>query len=365
MITHPKLTIRSISATPVNVPMKRKLGTSAQRIENAPLLLVDLQTEEGVSGHSYAFCYLPSVARSLVPVVADLSGALSGLALSPLDVAARMVRYFKLPGLSGPLTMAASAVDGAVWDALATAAAVPLATYLGGKNDPIRAYNSNGLGIMSPEAAADEAEELLFGGFRGMKLRLGRPNPADDLATVRAVRQRLPDEIALMVDFNQALSFGDAMWFCQVLDGEGVYWIEEPIRHDDYRHTALIAQAVRTPIQIGENFTGLEPMIAALEATASDFVMPDLDRIGGVTGWQRAAGLAAAHHRELSSHLFAEVSAHLLASSPTCHWLEYADWASPLLQDPLRIENGMAIISDKPGNNLRWDPDAVASYRLY
>ena len=136
MITHPKLTIRSISATPVNVPMKRKLGTSAQRIENAPLLLVDLQTEEGVSGHSYAFCYLPSVARSLVPVVADLSGALSGLALSPLDVAARMARYFKLPGLSGPLTMAASAVDGAVWDALATAEACRWRPISGGR--PIR-----------------------------------------------------------------------------------------------------------------------------------------------------------------------------------------------------------------------------------
>ena len=364
MIIHRKLTFRSVSATPVDVPMMRTLGTSAQKIVNATLLLIDLQTEEGVSGHSYAFCYLPSIARSLVPVVADLSSALSGLALSPLDLAARVARYFKLPGLSGPLTMAASALDTAVWDALATAAAVPLATFLGAGTEPIRAYNSNGLGIMSPEAAADEAEELLVGGFGGMKLRLGRPDRADDLATVRAVRRRLPDETALMVDFNQALSFGDAMWFCQVLDGEGVYWIEEPIRHDDYRHTALIAQAVKTPIQIGENFTGIAPMMAALEMTASDFVMPDLDRIGGVTGWQRAAGLAAAHNRELSSHLFPEVSVHLLAASPTRHWLEYADWAAPLLQDPLRIENGMAIISDKPGNNLRWDPDAVAKYRL-
>jgi mandelate racemase len=149
-----------------------------------------------------------------------------------------------------------------------------------------------------------------------------------------------------------------------MLDGEGVYWIEEPIRHDDYRHSALIAQAVATPIQIGENFAGLPPMAAALAAIASDYVMLDLDRIGGVTGWQRAAGLAAAYDREVSSHLFPEVSAHLLAATPGRHWLEYVDWANPILQDPIRIVDGMAIVSTCPGNGLSWDDAAVANFRL-
>jgi mandelate racemase len=145
---------------------------------------------------------------------------------------------------------------------------------------------------------------------------------------------RLPDQVRLMVDFNQALTFSDAMKYALALDVEGVYWIEEPIRHDDYLHMALIAQAAKTPIQIGENFAGLPLMAADLAAGASDYVMLDLDRIGGVTGWQRAAGLAAAYNREVSSHLFPEVSAHLLAATPGRHWLEYVDWANSILQEP-------------------------------
>ncbi len=167
-----------------------------------------------------------------------------------------------------------------------------------------------------------------------------------------------------MVDFNQALTFSSAMQYALALDAEGIYWIEEPIRHDDYRRMALIAQAAKTPIQIGENFTGLPPMAAALEAGASDYVMLDLDRIGGVTGWQRAVGLAAAYNCEVSSHLFPEVSAHLIAATPGRHWLEYVDWADPILQEPLQIKDGKAIIPNRPGNGLTWDKDAVAKYRL-
>lgn len=363
-MTSGKLTLRSLSATPVALPMKRPLGTSASTIATASLLLVDLETEEGVSGHAYAFCYLPSVARGLVPIVAELGEALAGGPLLPRDLARTVNRHFKLPGVAGPLAMVASSVDAAAWDAAAKAAGMPLARYLGASTEAIPAYNSNGLGIMSPQAAAEEALALLEGGFRAVKLRLGRGDFALDLAAVRAVRQALPDDILLMVDFNQALTFAEAMRCCPMLDDEGLYWIEEPIRHDDYRHLALIAQATRTPIQIGENFTGVAPMAAALEASASDYVMPDLDRIGGVTGWQHAAGLAASYGREVSSHLFPEISAHLLAATPGAHWLEYVDWAEPLLQEPLKIVDGMAVVSDRPGNGLSWDKGAVARFRV-
>jgi mandelate racemase len=358
------LTLRSLSATPVAVPMKRPLGTSAQTISTASLLLVDLMTDEGIEGHAYAWCYSPAIASSLVPIVADLSSVLAGSPLLPLDLAQRVTRHFKLPGVAGPLTMVASSIDTAAWDAMAIGAGLPLATLLGAQPRPIQAYNSNGLGIMSADAAADQAEALLAFGFRAVKLRLGRGDASEDLAVARAVRRRLPNDVRLMVDFNQALTFGEGMRRCQMLDGEGIYWIEEPIRHDDYHHCALIAQAVATPIQIGENFTGLAPMAAALAASASDFVMPDLDRIGGVTGWQRAAGLAAAYGREMSSHLFPEVSAHLLAATPGCHWLEFVDWAEPILAEPMRIVDGMAIVNEGPGNGLRWDRDAVERYRI-
>ncbi len=364
-MTPEKLTLHSLEAVAVTVPMARPLGTSAQTIKEASLLLLDLKTHEGVTGCGYAWCYQAGIARSLVPIVTELSDVLHGMALAPADLAQIIARHFKLPGLAGPIMMVVSSVDTAIWDAFAKAANMPLATLLGASPRPIRAYNSNGLGLMPASAAADEAEALLEGGFKGVKLRLGRAGGiTHDLDVVRAVRKRLSDDIHLMVDFNQALSFADAMRYGAALDSEGVYWIEEPIRHDDYRHYALLAQATTTPIQIGENFTGLQPMAAALEASACDYVMPDLDRIGGVTGWMRAAGLAAAYNREMSSHLFPEVSAHLMAATPTRHWLEYVDWANPILQEPITIVDGNAVIPARPGHGMTWDQDAVKKFRL-
>jgi mandelate racemase len=363
-MTQSNITIRAVSATPVSVPLNRPLGTSSQAFRSAPLLLLNLETEEGITGHAYAFCYLESVALSLQSIVSDVSVVLKGHRVAPLDISRKISHYFKLTGLAGPLLMVASAIDTAAWDALAVAAGLPLVQYLGSDKRPLRAYNSCGLSLIDAQAAADEAEELLSGGFKALKLRMGRPLFADDIDVLRAVRKRISDDILIMVDFNQGLTFAQAMQYCPALDGEGVYWIEEPIRHDDFKHCALIAQASKTPIQLGENLVGMKPLADALTHVASDYLMFDLDRIGGVSGWGAAAGLAAAFGREVSTHLFPEVSAHLLASTPTMHWLEYVDWAEPLLQQRLSVKEGYAIISDGAGNGLRWDPDAVAKYRI-
>jgi mandelate racemase len=297
-------------------------------------------------------------------VVAALDVALAGQKVAPFSLSKQIAQHFKPVGLAGPLPMIASAIDVAAWDALAVAADMPLAELLGAERKPVPAYNSCGLGLVDGKAAADEAEELLEGGFRAVKMRLGRPDFSDDLAAVRLVRKRLPDHIALMVDFNQALTFAQAMQYCPALDDEGVYWIEEPILHDDYKHASLIAAVSKTPLQIGENCIGVRAVAKAIDTVASDYLMFDLDRIGGVSGWGVAAGLAAAYGREISSHLFPEVSAHVLAGTTTMHWLEYVDWAAPLLEDPMVIVDGMAIASERPGNGLRWNAEAVARYRL-
>jgi mandelate racemase len=363
-MTVPKLTIRSLRSTAVIVPMARPLGTSAQTIRSAPLLLVDLETEEDITGRAYLFCYLPMAAGLIARVLDDLLGLVKGDRVAPHEISLKLARRFRLIGMRGIISAALSALDVACWDALATAAELPLAGFLGGAPKPIPAYNSNGLGMMSPEAAADEAEELLIGGFRAIKLRLGYPMLTADLATTRAIRKRLADDVRLMVDFNQALTLTEALLRGRALDQEGLFWIEEPIRHDDYIGCATLARELATPIQIGENFTGSQAMAAAIDARAADYLMSDLERIGGVTGWQRAASIAAAAGIELSSHLYPEVSAHLLAVSPTCHWLEYVDWANPILTEPLQIVEGVAIAPDRPGVGLSWNEEAVARYRI-
>ena len=360
----PALTLREVRVTAVEVPLRYVLGTSAAALRHAPLLLVDVQTEEGIAGCSYVFCYRRSGARAIAAVLPEAFELVVGQPVAPLEIAALFDRRFALIGVTGVVRMALSALDMALWDALAIAAGVPLATLLGSAPRPLRAYNSCGLGLMSPEAAADEAERLLEGGFQAMKLRLGHASLFEDLAATRAVRKRLPDSVLLMADYNQALSVAQALERGRALQSEGVTWLEEPIRHDDYRGNAQIARALELPLQLGENFNGPLDMEKALDAAACDLVMPDIARIGGVTGWMQAARIAEQRGMPMSSHLMPEASAHVLAATPTCDWLEYVDWADVLLQERLRIQNGYAVMSDRPGAGLQWDARAVAKYKL-
>ena len=355
------LTIRAIQAIPVEVPMKRPLGTSAAAVPSAPLLLVDLQTEEGVIGRSYLFCYLRAAAPGIAAMLGEIERLTRGARLVPAALWATLAKRFTLIGVQGVVRMAMSAFDIACWDAAASAAGKPLAALLGGAPQPVRAYNSSGLGLQhSPESAADEAEELLTGGFTGVKLRLGHPSLKRDLDVVRAVRKRLPAGVKLMVDYNQALTREEAITRGRALDGEGIHWLEEPIRHDDWRGCADVARAVKTPVQIGENFSLPQQMEEAIAHGACDLVMPDVERIGGVTGWMRAAAIAKAHGMEMSSHLAPELSAHLLAVTPTRGWLEYVDWADAVLAEPLRIQDGQAM----PPGRMAWNDEAVGRYRI-
>jgi len=344
--------------------MRLPLGTSAGTIRSAPLLLLDVQTEEGVTGRAYLFCYLPAAAPAIAAILGEVERTVKGEPIAPADLWEKLSLRFRLIGVQGIVRMALSGFDVACWDALALAAGKPLVEFLGGSLRSVLAYNSNGLGLMAPEAAAAEAEKLLERGFCAVKLRLGHPTLEADLAALRAVRRRLPDRVKLMADFNQALSLAEALRRGRAIDAEGIYWIEEPIRHDDFPGCAELAQVLATPVQIGENFSLPEQMAEALAAKACDCVMPDLERIGGVTGWQRAAKLAAKYEVPMSSHLFPEVSAHLLAVTPTCHYLEYVDWANAILAEPLAVTDGRAVIPDRPGTGVDWDEEAVKRYRM-
>ena len=359
-----KLTIRGLRTRAVRVPMRRPLGTSGGSITHAPLVLIDLETEQGVPGRAYLFAYSDLGARTLRQLLAGIVEMVRGDAVAPVAIAKKHHSRFTLIGREGLPTMAVSGLDMALWDALARATELPLTRLLGGELHPVPAYNSNGLGIAPPEKLADEALELLSEGFHAVKLRLGRKTLWEDVPATRAVRARIPAEALLMTDFNQALTVAEALARGRALDREAVYWIEEPVRHDDYAGTARIAREVETPIQIGENFIGTHSMAAAIAAGAADYVMPDLARIGGVTGWLRAAALADAAGLEMSSHLYPEVSAQLLAVTPSAHFLESVDWAAPILTRPLQIADGKAICSGAPGVGLDWNEEAVARFAL-
>ncbi len=362
----PRLTLRAVGATPVEVPLNFVLGTSQGVLRQVPLLLVDLETEEGITGRSWLFCYVAAAGPAIASLIGEIERVTKSERLDPAALWAKLTRRFTLIGVQGIVRMAMAGFDTAAWDALAIAAGQPLATFIGASPKPIPAYNSCGLGLMDDLGAlAAEAETLLaVGRFHAVKLRLGYPTLQEDIAAVQAVRKRIGDKPFLMVDYNQALTLDDALERGRALDDENIYWLEEPIRHDDYTGAARLTRELKTPVQIGENFSLPAGMAAALEQNSTDYVMPDLERIGGVSGWREAAKLAAARRIPMSSHLFPEVSAHLLCDTPTCHFLEYVDWANVLLKEPLAIVDGHAVIPERPGNGMVWDYEAVERYRL-
>ena len=357
--------IRDVRVRAVAAPMKRPLATSTGKLTLAPLVLIDLETDTGVTGRAYLFAIgrhnLAPIAR-LVEAMAEM---VKGDEVSPFDLERKLRARYTLLGVHNIVLFAIAGLDMAAWDALGQSLGQPLARLLGSTPRPIPAYNSKGLGILPEKELVKEAAELLDEGFRAIKLRMGRPEARDDLQMLRAVKSEIGPEVTLMVDFNQALSVAEALKRGRMIDDEGgVTWIEEPIRADDFAGNSRIAREIATPIQIGENFMGPEQMAQALAAGACDYVMPDAERIGGVTGWMRAAALAQGAGVEMSSHLFPEVSCHLLAATPTAHWLEYVDWADAVLAEPLRVKDGHLMVTDAPGIGLKWDEKAVKQYQL-
>jgi len=363
VMTRAQLTLKSVRARQVVVPLKRPIVSKVGLFRDWPLILIDLYTNEGVVGHSYLEPYLKQSTRYIVPVIEDLAEAAKGQPVAPFDAYRRGIGSLRLVGREGVSLIAVSGLDMAAWDALAKAAGLPLAVFLGGTVGPVPAYNSNGLWLTPVDELATEAAALAAeGGFTGLKLRLGREKLADDLAAIAAVREATGSEVKLMCDFNQGLSLGDALMRRHALDDQGLYWFEEPITYDDIPGYAQLARELKTPIQLGENFYGPRLLYQAVLAGAGDYMMPDLMRIGGVSGWLRAAAITSAAGIPMSTHLYPEIASHLMRVTDTAHWLEWQDWSDPILSEPFQLKDGHLMVPDKPGQGIEWNEKAVTKF---
>jgi mandelate racemase len=359
-MSHISLTVRDIVARPIVLKLKRPIVARIATITEWPIILVDLLTEEGIVGRSYLEPYIVRSMRYLVPALSDLAALLKGRRVAPIELfdAARKSLHFV--GYEGLSMIAASGLDMAAWDALAKAANLPLCVLLGGSVGPVKSYNSNGLWLQEPAELAEEALQLRDeGGFTGLKLRMGRQRASDDLMALETVRKALGDGVQLMVDFNQGLDLAEALQRCHMIDDQGLAWIEEPIVYDNLDGYAKLAAELNTPLQIGENFYGPREMHKAIQKNACDLVMPDFMRIGGVTGWMRAAAIAGGAGIPVSTHLYPEVAAHMMRVTETAHWLEWQDWAHPILKTPYQMKDGQLHIPNVPGVGLEWNEEAV------
>jgi len=351
--------IRGLSVRAVRVPMAEPHKTASGTVAESPLVLTDVTTDDG-TGHSIVFTYTPAALKPTAELIRNLESLIVGEPLAPAEIEQKLARRFRLLGAQGLVAMAIAAIDMALWDALARHHGVSLVRLLGGTPKPVAAYG--GVGFDGVTGSAKAAEAWARRGFTGVKAKIGYATVDEDVATVRAMREAVGPSVAIMVDYNQCLTPTEAIQRLHALDDENLTWVEEPTLAHDHAGHARIAREARTPIQCGENWWGTLDMQHAIDAGASDFMMPDVMKIGGVTGWLRAAALGHAHSIRLSSHLWSELSAQLLCVTPTAHWLEYADWWNPILREPLVVENGVARVDQAVATGVAWNDKAVEKF---
>ena len=354
--------IRQWRVRTVRVPLAEPHNTASGTVAESPLVLTDVVCDDGVVGHSLVFTYTPAALKATAELVTNMGAWFVGEPSAPLEIESRIARRLRLLGPQGLTGMAAAAIDMALWDASARRHGVSLTALLGASPRAVPAYGA--VGYDGVEGSARTAEQWAKRGFTGVKAKIGYPTVAEDLAVVRAMRSAVGPHVAILVDYNQSLTPSEAIERVRVLDGEGLEWIEEPTLAHDYTGHARVAQAAATPIQCGENWWGILDLRHALDAGASDYVMPDVMKIGGVTGWTRAVALASARNVRVSNHLWPEVSAQLLAATPTAHWLEYADWWNPVIAEPLVIEKGMTNCAGIVGSGVAWNEGAIEKYTV-
>lgn len=352
--------ITGLRARPVNVPLQYPVKTAVGIVATAPLVLIDLLTNANVTGHAYVFTYTPLALRPTLQMVEELEALVKGMPLSPHDIDRAVSARFRLIGNTGIVRMATAGIDMAAWDAKAKAHRLPLVELLGGKARPLASYDSHSMDDV--ELGTKRARDAMEAGFKAVKTKIGYATLEYDLKVVRALKLVTGESAQLMVDYNQGLSVPEAKRRGRALEAEGISWIEEPTLQHDYAGHASIRKALKIPVQMGENWFGPDEMQKAVDSRACDFCMPDLMKIGGVTGWIKASAIAEQHSLPMSSHIFQEFSAHVLAVSPTAHMLERMDLAGPILEPVLQFKGGQAHFGDEPGAGIRWNEDQVSRF---
>jgi mandelate racemase len=328
---YPKLTIRGLQVRAVDAPLANPIRTAVGEVPSAPLVLIDISTEEGVTGRSYLFAYTPVTLRSLVHLMRDLEPELVGKTVAPFERMRQLEMRFRLVGWQGLVGMAVGAIDMALWDALGCAVNLPVVSLLGGEVRDLPAYDS--YGIIDPAKDSGLLERSVESGFKAIKIKIGGTGLEEDVRIVSETRRIIGPHIKLMVDYNQSQTVTGAIERVRRLSEFDLAWV-------------------------GENWWFPRGMANAIAAGASDLAMIDIMKIGGVTGWLNAMGQAEAASLPLSSHTFNEPSAHVLAVSPTAHWLEYLDIAGAVLTERLLPRNGK-VAPRGPGLGITWDEQAV------
>jgi L-alanine-DL-glutamate epimerase-like enolase superfamily enzyme len=350
----------------VHLPIEPPIQTAILgAIRSADCVLTFLDTDEGLTGEGLVMTInnrrlgvIHEMVRNLEDLVVGIDPRLGG------SVNARAWKDLNFLGYEGVSIVGLAAIDNALWDLRGKAAGLNVAHLIGACRASVPTYASGGLWLgPSTDALQKEARGFVERGFRAMKTRVGPTDPEKMVARVRAVREAVGPDIALMVDANQQMSVKQAIRIGRMMEELNLTWFEEPIICHDHEGEAQVAAALDTPLASGETVYTHRGILQMLEARSADVLMPDLQRMGGPTEFLKAGHLCEAFHIPCASHLFPEMSLALLASLPGGYYLEHMPWFEAIYREHIELDaHGNAIVPDRPGWGFSFDPDAIQRF---
>jgi L-alanine-DL-glutamate epimerase-like enolase superfamily enzyme len=360
--------IASIDTLVTRLPLlKGDWRDTIHHVTHIELVLVEITSDTGVTGTGVSHTSGDG-GKTIESLIKDsLTPFLVGKEISPRGLWHESWHFLHDLGGAGFTTTALGAVDTALWDLVAKEQNRPLVDVLGRVREKIPVYAS-GIDLHLSEAdLVDEVNGWLEGGYRAVKVKVGRPDAAEDRERLTRIREVL-GHLPLMVDANQGWGLEIASRRINALRGLDLTWVEEPLLSDDIAGHAQLRRDVETPIAVGENVYSIYQFRDLLVANAVDFVQADIVRVGGITPYMEIAALSQAFNRPMAPHFMLELSAHVLCAVPNAYIAEDIDGGSlsalKALRNPVKIVDGFFTPSDMPGHGLDFDREYMEQHRV-
>ncbi len=358
--------ITRFKTTLVEVPLEKPVATAIHQMKSIGCVLLELETDQGLVGESYVQTLNAVRLDALHQMILSFAHQVEGQ--DPHNVAAiwqAIWNEMNPIGHKGFSIAALTAIDTACWDLIGKAAEQPLHKIFGACRNQVKTYASGGLWLSQPiDSLVEEATQMVDAGFRAMKIRLGSPSIATDVARVGEVRNAIGPSIELLADANQSMSPKQAIRLGRELEAFDLGWFEEPVLYHNLAGCAEVRAALDIPIAAGETEYTRYGMREILDAAAVDILMPDLQRIGGLSEMRRVAALASAYDVPISTHIFTEHSLCIAGSEANCISVEHMPWNAPLFNEAMEINDGLINIPQRPGTGFSFNHAAIKGYSL-
>jgi L-alanine-DL-glutamate epimerase-like enolase superfamily enzyme len=359
--------IDQVEIAQVDIPPKVKRTDAIQSFVTQETVMVTVRCDDGSAGTGYTYT-IGTGGSSIVALLRDhLAPRLIGRDPQQYEAIWRDLFFHTHATAVGAITsLALAAVDTALWDRNARSAALPLWRLAGGAQARVPVYTTEGGWLhIASEELVQQTLAAKADGFRGAKIKVGKPHVAQDIARLSAVREAVGPDFELMVDANQCFTLAEAIRRAHQYAPLDLAWFEEPMPAEHVRAHAQLLRSTSVPVAVGESMYHLSQFGEYIQQGACSIVQADVARVGGITPWLKIAHLAEAHNIPICPHFLMELHVSLCAAVPNARWVEYIPQLDDLTTSRLKIEAGHAVAPETPGLGIEWDPAQLKARRKF